>query len=357
MGNDPCAFDFTQQFASGLCTETECKSPTLEQLGLSQSVACDQSPGLGMWQIYYTCEKGGDIDIPGKMVDMGDQLETHVETLQSNELLTSVPSKAINQSDERNGFPETAETRGAEEIVGDISSAQGTENIRSISSKQQPRPTTPNILTNTEEDTAIDIPEELTYNDKTTFKISLISTQSLSSSTEKMTFNDVNDDHAVKLNDKESSYETEHEELNFQESSEKSTTVKDENLGGWGWNWNWGHSSIAKSMEEEVNIEDTQEHEVNNREYVEKMELLRTESKIEVTSDNLRASENHAASVKMKMEKKETFSDNQLKEKNTSDIEFAGVSEKDDRNTPIAKIQSKEVITKSNDEFSKFILT
>merc|ERR1712106_303047 len=232
-----------------------------------------------------------------------------------------------------------------------------TENIRSISSKQQLSPTTPNILTNTEVDTAIDIPEELTNNDKTTFEISLISPQSLSSSTEKMTINDVNDDHAVKLNDKESSYETEHEELNFQESSEKSTTVKDENLGGWGWNWNWGHSSIAKSMEEEVNIEDTKEHEVNNREYVEKMELLRTESKIEETSDNLRASENHAASVKMKMEKKETFSDNQLKEKNTSDIEFAGVSEKDDRNTPIAKIQSKEVITKSNDEFSKFILT
>merc|ERR1712106_1008998 len=205
-----------------------------------------------------------------------------------------------------------------------------TENIRSISSKQQLSPTTPNILTNTEVDTAIDIPEELTNNDKTTFEISLISPQSLSSSTEKMTINDVNDDHAVKLNDKESSYETEHEELNFQESSEKSTkslssstekmtiydvnddhavklndkessyeteheelnfqessekstTVKDENLGGWGWNWNWGHSSIAKSMEEEVNIKDTQEHEVNNREYVEKMELLQTESKIEVT--------------------------------------------------------------------------
>merc|ERR1712106_1272957 len=43
----------------------------------------------------------------------------------------------------------------------------------------------------------------------------------------------------------------------------------------------------------------------------------------------------------------------QLKEKHTSDIEFAGVSEKDDRNTPIAKIESKEVITKSDDEFSK----
>merc|ERR1712106_495966 len=224
-----------------------------------------------------------------------------------------------------------------------------TENIRSISSKQQLSPTTPNILTNTEVDTAIDIPEELTNNDKTTFEISLISPQSLSSSTEKMTINDVNDDHAVKLNDKESSYETEHEELNFQESSEKSTTVKDENLGGWGWNWNWGHSSIAKSMEEEVNIEDTQEHEVNNREYVEKMELLQTESKIEVTSDNPRASENHTASAKMK----KTFSDNQLKEKQTSDIQFAGVSEKDDSNTPIAKIESKEVITKSDDEFSK----
>merc|ERR1711892_1333754 len=157
-------------------------------------------------------------------------------------------------------------------------------------------------------------------------------TQSLSSSTEKVTINDINDDHAVKLNDKESSYETEHEELNFQESSEKSTTFKDENLGGWGWNWNWGHSSIAKSMEEEVNIKDTQEHEVNNREYVEKMELLQTESKIEETSDNPRASENHTASVKIRMEKKETFSDNQLKEKHTSDIEFAGVSEKDDRN-------------------------
>jgi len=411
--NDPCVFDFTQQFASGLCTETECKSPTLGQLGLSQSVACDQSSGLGMWQIYYTCEKGGDIDIPGKMGDMGDQLETHVETLQSNELLTSVPSKAINQSDERNGFPETTETKGAEEIVGDISSAQETENIRSILSKQQLSPTKPNILTNTEVDTAIDIHEELTNNDKTTFKISLISTQSLSSSTEKMTINDVNDDHAVKLNDKESSYETEHEELNFQESSEKSTqslssstekmtindvnddhavklndkessyeteheelnfqessekltTVKDENTGGWGWNWNWGHSSIAKSMEEEVNIEDTKEHEVNNREYVEKMELLQTESKIEETSDNPRPSENHIASVKREMEKKETFSDNQdqsepskvdktphLKEKQTSDIEFTGVSEKDDRNTPIAKIESKEVITKSDDELSK----
>jgi len=59
----PCVFDFTQQFSSGLCSQTECKSPTLEQLGLTQSVACGQSPGLGLWQIYYTCEKVGDIDI------------------------------------------------------------------------------------------------------------------------------------------------------------------------------------------------------------------------------------------------------------------------------------------------------
>merc|ERR1712055_1130060 len=100
--NVPCVFDFTQQFSTTLCTDTECKSPTLEQFGLTQAVACSQSPGLGLWEIYYTCEKGGSIETEEKIQDMSHQLETHVGNIEANDLSTSIASKSKEKSNDIN---------------------------------------------------------------------------------------------------------------------------------------------------------------------------------------------------------------------------------------------------------------
>merc|ERR1711872_209907 len=89
--DDPCVFDFTQRFSKELCKDTRCKSPTLTQFGLQQLVGCEQRPSLGLWQIYYTCEKGSDID-------------THVVSAHINELSTSSPLKENNQNEDESSF-------------------------------------------------------------------------------------------------------------------------------------------------------------------------------------------------------------------------------------------------------------
>ena len=55
---DPCVMDFTEEFSTKLCYVENCKSPTLDLLGLETNPSCsaDKTTNLGKWQIYYSCE-------------------------------------------------------------------------------------------------------------------------------------------------------------------------------------------------------------------------------------------------------------------------------------------------------------
>jgi len=217
--NVPCVFDFTQQFSTKLCTDTECKSPTLKQLDLTHAVACSQSSGLGLWEIYYTCEKVGSIETEEKIQDMSHQLETHVGNVEANDLSTSVPSKSKEKMIEINDVTNISE---------DYDKAESDENLSEIISETATKTLDTEIYTTTF------VPEEIINIDQAD------AVEATTLITEKQTIK--TDNH---VDDKK-----EMDEINLK-STELEETAKEENTG-WNWSWNWGLSSVEDITEEEM---------------------------------------------------------------------------------------------------------
>merc|ERR1712142_161507 len=273
--NKPCVFDFTQQFSNGLCTDTECKSPTLKQLGLMESVACNQSPGLGMWEIYYTCEKGGSIDTEEKKTDISHKLETHVGILQYDDLSTSVASHSEDESHEINNFPKNIEEYDIEgikdnhaEIVSNISSPYEIAISTSTPITQIGSTTiTSSEITIDNDDSASETTTDIHIINEGDMEDSIFKLEDVNQVTFThvyTTIGNIPDDYeetgvlfeeskhsdeelsTAKINtdrDDEEEKEDMHTEILEEETTIKSENVKEENSNGWIWSWDWGSSS------------------------------------------------------------------------------------------------------------------
>jgi len=251
---------------------------------------------------------------------MSHQLETHVESIQSKDLSTSVPLKADHQSDDKNNslkekkLQSTLETK---ELDGAVSLLQEKSNKETIISIKESS-TTPTTLKNTKVDSTIDVPVEVS---RTEHIVPTEITPSLRSSTENLIIDQSNNGKG---------YETEHEEVTLTSTNnyEKATTTEqEENQKDWNWGFNWGSTSKEEITEEEqVNAPKENQHGMIGTGSILHEDILITQNLNKETIDGML--QNNPENTNSEQENIKTKSDDDLVQAITNEHYYNDVPQK-----------------------------